>query len=383
LGLGAAGLYGPVTGIQAHPIQAAEGGGAVAQEAAAGLPVLADDLRQVRSVSVGNGLRFLDAQQAPDGSFAGHAGTGPSSLAVAAMLRQGRTVSHPAVAKGVQFLLSNIREDGGVYAEGSLHKNYETSLAIMALALIDDGKTYAKEIEAATKLIRQMQWGPNQGKGPEDMTYGGAGYGRHGRPDLSNTSFMIDALKAAGATADDPDVQAALAFVSRCQNLESEFNKTEFATMGPKDGGFYYTAAAGGQSMAGEAPGGGLRSYGSMTYAGLKSMIYAGVSKEDPRVQAAMSFLKKNYDVNANPGMGSQGLYYYYQMFSKAFQAIGEPTFTDADGKVHDWRADLIGTLSKRQQANGSWYNVDSDRWMEGDAILVTSYALLALSYTE
>jgi squalene-hopene/tetraprenyl-beta-curcumene cyclase len=70
-------------------------------------------------------------------------------------------------------------------------------------------------------------------------------------------------------------------------------------------------------------------------------------------------------------------------MFSKAFQAIGEPTFTDADGKVHDWRADLIGTLSKRQQANGSWYNVDSDRWMEGDAILVTSYALLALSYTE
>jgi squalene-hopene/tetraprenyl-beta-curcumene cyclase len=70
-------------------------------------------------------------------------------------------------------------------------------------------------------------------------------------------------------------------------------------------------------------------------------------------------------------------------MFGKAFQAMGEPTFTDAEGKVHDWRADLIRELHQRQQASGSWYNVASDRWMEGDAVLVTSYALLALSYTK
>jgi squalene-hopene/tetraprenyl-beta-curcumene cyclase len=60
-----------------------------------------------------------------------------------------------------------------------------------------------------------------------------------------------------------------------------------------------------------------------------------------------------------------------------------ESTFTDANGVVHDWRADLIRELQTRQQENGSWYNVESDRWMEGDAVLVTAYAMLALSYAE
>ncbi|MDP1559925.1 MAG: terpene cyclase/mutase family protein [Pirellulaceae bacterium] len=355
----------------------------VAQDQSPVLPALSSELQQNRLASVGRGLNFLDGQQATDGSFASHAGTGPTSLAVAAMLTQGRSADHPVVAQGLQYLLANRQADGGIYAPDSIHKNYETSLAIMAFSLVNQGKTYATEIETAAKLLRQMQWGPNQGKGPKDMAHGGAGYGRHGRPDLSNTAFMIEALKAAGAKEDDPDIQAALAFVTRCQNHESEFNKVEFATTGPKDGGFFYTPAAGGQSMAGEDTAGGLRSYGSMTYAGLKSMLYAGVSKDDTRVQAAMSYLKKHYDIEANPGMGSEGLYYYYQMFGKAFQAMGEATFTDEAGKVHDWRADLIQELHKRQQANGSWYNVASDRWMEGDAVLVTSYALLALSYTK
>lgn len=364
------------------PQEQAAGSGKT-QETAPALPALSSELQEQRLTSVGRGLHFLDGQQATDGSFASHAGTGPTSLALAAMLNQGRSAEHPVVAKGLQYLLASRKADGGIYAPDSIHKNYETSLAIMALSLVGDGKTYAAEIESAAKLLRQMQWGPNQGKGPEDMAHGGAGYGRHGRPDLSNTSFMIEALKAAGATEEDPDIQAALAFVTRCQNHESEFNKAEFATTGPKDGGFFYTAAAGGQSMAGEEAAGGLRSYGSMTYAGLKSMLYAGVSKDDTRVQAAMSYLKKHYDVQSNPGMGNDGLYYYYQMFGKAFQAIGEATFTDEAGKVHDWRADLIRELHQRQQANGSWYNVASDRWMEGDAVLVTSYALLALSYTK
>jgi len=353
---------------------------AAADETVAELPPLSEELMRQRLEMTGRALTFLDAQQAPDGSFSSHAGTGPTSLAVAAMLRHGRPPHHPVVSQGLRFLLENVRADGGIYVEGSIHRNYETSLAIMALALVDEGKRYERQIDAAAGLLRQMQWGPNQGKGPDDMAFGGAGYGRHGRPDLSNTSFMVEALRAAGASEDDPDIQAALTFISRCQNHDSDFNKTEFATMGPKDGGFFYTAAAGGQSMAGEASGGGLRSYGSMTYAGLKSMLYAGVDKDDPRVQAAMSYLRKHYDIQSNPGMGPEGLYYYYQMFGKAFRAIGQATFEDEQGRVHDWRADLIRELAKRQQANGAWYNVESDRWMEGDISLVTAYALLALA---
>src|SRR5690606_19174736 len=118
-------------------------------------------------------------------------------------------------------------------------------------------------------------------KDKSDPAYGGAGYGSHRRPDLSNTSFLIDALKATGNGPDDEAMQKALIFVSRCQNLETEHNTTPFAAKNP-DGGFYYTPAAGGTSQAGTLPDGGLRSYASMTYAGLKSMIYCGLEKDDP-----------------------------------------------------------------------------------------------------
>ena len=81
---------------------------------------------------------------------------------------------------------------------------------------------------------------------------------------MSNTVFFLDALQAAGATKDDPAVQHALVFLSRCQNLESKHNVTPFAPL-INDGGFYYTPAAGGNSQAGKNDNGGLRSYGSMT----------------------------------------------------------------------------------------------------------------------
>jgi squalene-hopene/tetraprenyl-beta-curcumene cyclase len=171
-------------------------------------------------------------------------------------------------------------------------------------------------------------------------------------------------------------------FVSRSQNLESEANTTEFASK-INDGGFYYTPAAGGASMAGkDEKTGGLRSYGSMTYAGLKSMIYAGVTEKDPRVKAALSWIQKHYTVDANPGLDQQGIYYYYQTFAKALDASGKNEITDADGKAHNWRHELIEQLAKTQGSNGSWVN-KAPRWQEGDPNLATAYALMALSYCD
>ena len=147
---------------------------------------------------------------------------------------------------------------------------------------------YDKIIKAAEKFIRGGQWEENRGKDKSDVYYGGAGYGGKSRPDLSNTAFLIDALKASGANADDPALQKALAFVSRCQNLESEHNTTKFAAK-VNDGGFYYTLCSASRRKKGRRPDGGLRSYGSMTYSGFKSMIYAGLSKDDPRVRPRSS----------------------------------------------------------------------------------------------
>ncbi len=117
-----------------------------------------------------------------------------------------------------------------------------------------------------------------------------------------------------------------------------------------------------------------------MTYAGLKSMIYAGVTADDPRVIAAVDWIKKHYDLTSNPGMQQSGLYYYYHTLAKALDAFGQDKLVVEGQIAHDWRAELIGELAKRQRANGSWFN-DDDRWLEGDPNLVTAYALLALSY--
>ena len=225
-----------------------------------------------------------------------------------------------------------------------------------------DGR-YNKVIKKAEAFVKEIQWDEGEGKDPSDPAYGGAGYGSKKRPDLSNTSFLIDALKAPGNDANGEAIKRALVFVSRCQNLETEHNTTPFAAKNP-DGGFYYTPAAGGSSMAGETPEGGLRSYGSMTYAGLKSMIYAGVGPDDPRVKAAVKWIRKHYDLKSNPGMGDAGLYYYYHTFAKALDALGQDEFEDAKGVKHDWRAELRAELARRQQPDGSWVN--DDRPLDG-----------------
>ena len=180
---------------------------------------------------------------------------------------------------------------------------------------------------------------------------------------------------------DDPAIQKALVFVSRTQNLESEFNTTPFASK-VNDGGFYYTPAAGGTSQAGTTPDGGLRSYGSMTYAGLKSMIFAGVDEKDKRVKAATEWIRRHYTLKENPGMGLMGLYYYFHTFAKALDAMQVDEFKDDQGTAHNWRAELVNQLAELQNENGSWTNTQK-RWYESDPNLATAYALLALSYCQ
>ena len=119
-----------------------------------------------------------------------------------------------------------------------------------------------------------------------------------------------------------------------------------------------------------------------MTYAGLKSMIFAGVDASDPRVRAAVAWAEKYYTLEENPGMGTAGLYYYYHTFAKALDAFGQPTITDANGAAHTWRDELLRKLAATQREDGSWANSNA-RWLEGDANLVTAYALLSLAYCE
>jgi squalene-hopene/tetraprenyl-beta-curcumene cyclase len=295
-------------------------------------------------------------------------------------MRTGAKTTDEPVAKSLKYLEGFVQKDGGLYKDGSRFRNYETCLVLMCFKATGD-KKYDEILKNAEKFIRSGQIGAGDGVESGDAQYGGVGYGGNTRPDLSNTAFFVEALKATGAGADDEAIQRALAFVSRCQNLETEHNSTEFAAKNP-DGGFYYTPAGEGDSPAGKTPNGGLRSYGAMSYAGLKSMIFAGLTKDDARVKAALAWASKHYSVKENPGLGQAGMYYYLHLFSTAMDASGQDTLKDANGTEHNWRADLVRSLASMQKKDGSWINTDG-KWLESDPNLVTGYALLTLAYCD
>ncbi|AMV32580.1 Prenyltransferase and squalene oxidase repeat protein [Pirellula sp. SH-Sr6A] len=368
-------LFGSAALVSGVALPLASPTGVLASEAVA--PV--QDREAVRAKLVAQGVEYLRKAQSEDGSYSSKSGPGITGLVLSSLAASGLQEGDPTVDKCVKYLLSTRRDNGGLFAEGSKHANYETCLALSAFSRLNEGGKYDKLIANAQAFLKKEQWDETEGLESSDVRFGGAGYGSKSRPDLSNTAFLIEALRESGVAEDDPAIQRALAFVSRCQNLESPNNSTPFASKS-NDGGFYYTPANGGESMAGVEEGtGALRSYGSMSYAGLKSMIFAGVNKEDVRVKAVKSFLTKNYTVSSNPGMGETGLYYYLQTMAKALNAVGDDTFETADGPK-DWKSDLVKQLAKTQRSDGSWVN-ESVRWMEGDPNLVTGYSLLTLSH--
>lgn len=335
--------------------------------------------------TVDKGVAYLKSTQEPAGSWSAKRSPGVTGIVVAGLLKSGRVGTDDApAAQGLKFIESLINEKGGHIAGRDPRPqllNYVTSVNVMALQAAGRDDKYRNIVADAAGFLKKLQFDEGEGKSPQDAYYGGAGYDSKSRPDLSNTHFFLDALKATGVSQSDPAVQRALVFVSRCQNLKSEFNDQPWAGK-INDGSFIYTAAGGGETKTDEP--GILTGYGSMTYAGVKSMIYCGVNKDDPRMKKAIEWLRSHYTVEANPGMPEalkyRGLYYYYHTMAKCLAALGEDEFVDAKGVKHDWRADIAGALMKRQRPDGSWIN-ETDRWMEGDPNLVTGYALLTLSY--
>ena len=253
-----------------------------------------------------------------------------------------------------------------------------TSVAVSLLEANADHR-YDSVIKKAVDFVKSLQNGATDGT-PGDPQYGGLGYDGKSRPDMSNTQYFLDALQAAGVGKDDPAVKKALVFVSRCQNLPGENNDQAFAKKTTEDdrGGLVYNPLG---SRRDATPQGGLRSAGAMTYGGLKSFLYAGVSKEDPRVQSALRWIRSHYTLDENPGMGKAGLFYYFHSFAKAMNALGEDSFTDSQGGKHPWRLELFEKLKKSQRPDGSWINAGDRQFGEADPNLATAFALLALSY--
>jgi squalene-hopene/tetraprenyl-beta-curcumene cyclase len=212
---------------------------------------------------------------------------------------------------------------------------------------------------------------------------------------MNNTLVAIEAMRASEVIfpkdfpkpvfpVPDLDWKAVVHFLESCQNLPGT-NTSHLVSTEPRDrGGFFYYP---GHSMAGKVTNTltgrvALRSYGSMSYGGLLSYIYARLGKDDPRVVAVKDWLRSNYTIEENPGMGQQGYFYYLHLLTKALAASGEEQLKLANGAEVLWRDQVAARLLKLQRDDGSWVNPEP-RWWEADPVLVTSYALMTLEMLE
>jgi squalene-hopene/tetraprenyl-beta-curcumene cyclase len=321
------------------------------------------------SDALARGARFLKGAQGQNGDWQEYPGI--SALAALALIRAGNTERDPAVAKAMRYLVSQAKPTGAIYSDknpATALPNYNTALAITTLHAARN-PAYEPVIRRAQQFLNRSQFDETEGFTTKDFVYGGIGYGsKPDKPDLSNLQQALEALKETNFSPKAPLWDKAIRFIQRCQN-RAESNDQSWAGT---DGGFVY--ASDGESKAGSHS-----SYGSMTYAGLKSYIYCRVSRSDPRIQAAWSWLRAHYTVQENPGMRDAGLYYYYHTMSKTLAVWGERTLTDTAGRRHDWSADLSHELIAHQAADGSWVN-KTPRWWEDNPVLVTAYSMLALA---
>ncbi|UCE17441.1 MAG: terpene cyclase/mutase family protein [Gemmatimonadota bacterium] len=350
-------------------------------------PVIEISLQKEVEHAIEVGLNWLEQNQLDDGSWSSYPGI--TSLVITAFLRSPRGYTeenNAAVYNGIQFLLRCVQPDGGIY----LHDmpGYNTSVALVALVAADN-PDYTETIRRARDFLIDLQADEEEGYDASNVFYGGIGYGGDERPDMSNMQFALEALKESenyrptsegtgetlvysqtvtGTAAGSKELfwEKAILFLQRCQNLR-ESNDQEWAS---DDGGFVY--------YPGFSQAGGTTSYGTMTYAGMRSFIYAQVDRHDPRVQAAYDWIRDHFTLDKNPEMGDQGLYYYYHTMAKALDVYGEEIVTDKNNVEHNWREEFLKKVISLQHGDGYWVN-QVGRWWENNKDLVTAYAILAL----
>lgn len=319
--------------------------------------------------ALGRGRDYLLSRQESDGHWSDR--HMPALTALPLWALTGVKCEKSVREKAVRFILSTQREDGGFYVPkpgrgGAGLGNYNTSVCLAAL--------YESALAPNAALLKAREYIASSQLTGDDTMAGGFGYDKSSRrryADLSNTSYAMSAMAKTASVEEmrtggkrvDLDWDKALSFVEGLMKRE-----------GPDAGGAAYndrTAQAGlSTNRLGKVH---LRAYGSMTYAAVLSMCSARLDKSDPRVRESLEYLSRNWSVDENPGMGNQGLYYFYDIMARALSAAG----VDKVGG-HDWKRELSAKLLSLQREDGSWMN-ENNRFWEADSVLCTSFAMLAL----
>lgn len=338
--------------------------------------------------AIDRSLDWLAANQKEDGSWSNSSFPALTALPTWAFARSTHAKKDTAMPKAVAFLKSCVQDDGGIYQEVAGRKggglaNYNTAICMTALHGTGD--------RSLTRIIQNARTFVAKGQHTGDDIYkGGFGYDKdtnRAYADLMNTLYAAEAmritqdvedLRPTGETKAELDWKEAAKFIEKMQN------KPEAGA--DQAGGFFYKP---GESKAGavtnEAGVIVFRSYGSMTYAGLLALIYADVDRDDPRVRSAFDWSCRNWNLEENPGMGAEGLFFFYNVLSRSLSAYGAEVVPTEDRAYVNWRKEVARKLLAMQTidpatGHGHWMNRDGRFW-ERDPVLVTGYTVLALEH--
>jgi len=346
------------------------------------------------SMSIIRAQDWLLKTQNEDGSWSRGQWPSLTGLPVWALsLSENRTPEvQTAIDKGVAFLKSKAKDDGSIYDEQGGLRNYNTALSMLGLFMSKDTDSIPY-VQRARKYIAGSQY---KGDGPYK---GGMGYDgdlSRNYADMSNSFIAYEAMALTEAVEDlrsskeeraDLDWDAAVDFLMQNQNLDNDKPWMH------DDGGFVYhpqyfdtkgriSNKAG--AFTNETNIIKFRSYGSMTYAGLLSFLYADVSPDDYRVRSAFKWAMNNWSLDENPGMGDKGLYYFYNVLAKGLRVMGYETITLADGRKVSWRQEFVDKVLSLKQLEDDgtayWVN-EKDKYNESDKTMVTSFMIIALRY--
>ncbi|NLG36302.1 MAG: terpene cyclase/mutase family protein, partial [Lentisphaerae bacterium] len=335
------------------------------------------------------GSAWLAAQQQPEGYWSIPDTPALTGLSMWALQQTDPVAYSDSINRALVFLLTSVQEDGSIWRTPAVQRkggglaNYNTAVCMAALHSLGRRELIPVIQNARTYLSKMQYLG-------DEVYHGGMGYDadeNRAYADLSNSYMAYEAmrltqdvedLRQAGDPRADLDWEAAREFLDQIQNLPGVNTNAWVSDNEDDRGGFAYSPGAG-ASRTNEEGRVTLRSYGSMTYAGLLSLIYAEVDSRDVRVQSAKDWAARHWSLEENPGMGQEGLYYFFNVLAKSLDVMGDDILTRPDGTQVSWREEVIQRLIDLQQPDGSWVN-ENNRWWEADPNLVTAYTLLTLA---
>ncbi|MCA9254273.1 MAG: terpene cyclase/mutase family protein, partial [Phycisphaerales bacterium] len=152
------------------------------------------ELRSRSEAAIDRALKYLERQQDRDGGWSDNYRPAVTAIVTRAFVNhRDYGPKHAVVRRAVDYILRYQQPDGGIYERENNLANYQTSVALSLLADLNLPE-YKGQIERAQAFLTKLQFDDEESVDQENNWYGGAGYNRSKRPDLSNTQMMLEAL---------------------------------------------------------------------------------------------------------------------------------------------------------------------------------------------